>query len=220
MSGSTRKPPTGTERPMRRPALVAGAAGPIGFVLVAFALAALRHDVIERQGWVSWPSSMALDGVPGLPMIAAFLWLGGCYVVFSLGALRPAAISGVAVVGYLVTATGDLLLAFPTDAVGRPTSWHGTLHITGVVVATVGTLIVCSGLLAATGGRGDWLALRPAAAVLVAATVVGLAAGFDQAWAKVVYVVGITLPAAVVPWCLRRAARDRRDADAGAAALT
>lgn len=195
---------------MRRSALVAGAVGPIGFVLVTFVLAALRHDVIERQGWVSWPSSMALGGPPGLPMIAAFLWLGGCYLVFSLGALRPAAISGVAVAGYLVTASGDLLLAFPTDAVGRPTSWHGTLHITGVVVATVGTLIVCASLLAATGGRGAWRALRPAATVLVAATGVGMAGGFDQAWAKVVYVVGITLPAAVVPWCLQRATRERR----------
>ena len=195
---------------MRRSAIVAGAAGPIGFVLVTFVLAALRHDVIERQGWVSWPSSMALGGPPGLPMIAVFLWLGGCYLMFSLGALRPAAISGVAVAGYLVTASGDLLLAFPTDAVGRPTSWHGTLHITGVVVATVGTLIVCASLLAATGGRGAWRALRPAATVLVAATGVGMAGGFDQAWAKVVYVVGITLPAAVVPWCLHRATRERR----------
>lgn len=208
-----------TERPMHHPALVAGAAGPIGFVLVAFVLAAVRQDVIERQGWASWPSSMALGGPPGVPMIATFLWLGGCYLAFSLGALRPAAISGVAVAGYLVTATGDLLLAFPTDAVGRPTSWHGTLHLTGVLVATAGTLIVSAGLLAATGGRGPWRALRPAAAVLVAATVVGITGGFDVAWAKVVYVVGITLPAAVVPRCLRRAAPDRPDADRDAEAL-
>lgn len=209
-----------TGRPMPRAALVAGAAGPIGFVLVTFVLAALRDDVIDRQGWVSWPSSMALGGVSGVPMIATFLWLSACYLVFSLGALRPAAISGVAVAGYLVTASGDLLLAFPTDALGRPTSWHGTLHIVGVAVATAGTMIVCASLLAATGGRGAWRALRPAAAVLVAATVVGVAGGFDEAWAKVVYVVGITLPAAVVPWCLRRAHTDRRAADIEAEALT
>ncbi len=122
--------------------------------------------------------------------------------------------------GYLVTASGDLLLAFPTDAVGRPVSWHGALHVTGVVVATVGTLLVSAGLLAATRGRVAWRALRPAAAVLAVATVVGIAGGFDVAWAKVVYVVGITLPAAVVPWCLRRAARDRRAGAVGDEVLT
>ncbi len=93
---------------------------------------------------------MALGGAAGLPMIAAFLWLGGCYAAFALGALRPAAISSVAVAGYLVTATGDVLLAFPTDAPGQPASWHGALHLAGVIVATAGTLIVAGGLL-----RGD-----------------------------------------------------------------
>jgi len=140
-----------------------------------------------------------------VPMIATFLWLGGCYLVFALGALRPAAVSMLAVGGYVVTASGDALLAFPTDASGEPTSWHGALHVTGVVVATAGTLIVSAGLLGATGGRGAWRALRPAAAVLVAATVIGIAGGFEDAWAKVAYVVGITAPAVVVPWCLQRA---------------
>ena len=182
----------------------AGAAGPVGFVAMCLVLALVRHDVIVRQGWVSWPSSMALGGTPGVPMIATFLWLGGCYAVFALGALRPAAVSALAVAGYLVTAAGDLLLAFPTDAPGSTTSWHGVMHLTGVVVATAGTLVVATGLLRATGGRGAWRPLRPAVAVLVVATGMGVAAGFDAGWAKVVYVVGITLPAAVVPWCLRR----------------
>lgn len=185
-------------------ALWAGAAGPIGFVLVACVLAVVRHDIIERQGWASWPSSMALGGAVGVPMIVTFLWLGGCYAVFALGALRPATVSSVAVIGYLVTASGDVLLAFPTDASGSPASWHGGLHLAGVIVATTGTLIVAMGLLRATGGRGDWRPLRPAVAVIVGATLVGLGFGFDEGWAKVVYVVGITLPAAVVPWCLRR----------------
>ena len=194
-------------RPPRRPrplALWAGAAGPIGFVAMCLVLAAVRHDVIVRQGWASWPSSMALGGAPGVPMIATFLWLGGCYAVFALGALRPGAVSSLAVGGYLVTAGGDALLAFPTDAPGATTSWHGVLHLAGVVVATIGTLIVATGLLWATGGRGAWRPLRPAVAVLVVATVAGIAAGFDAGWAKVLYVVGITLPAAVVPWCLQR----------------
>ena len=185
-------------------ALWAGAAGPVGFVAVCLLLAVVRHDVIVRQGWVSWPSSMALGGAPGVPMIAAFLWLGGCYAVFALGALRPAAISSLAVGGYLVTAAGDVMLAFPTDAPGSTTSWHGAVHLAGVVVATIGTLLVATGLLRATRGRGVWRPLRPAVAVLVVATVIGVAAGFDVGWAKVAYVVGITLPEAVVPWCLRR----------------
>jgi len=185
-------------------ALRAGAAGPIGFVAMCLVLAVVRHDVIVRQGWVSWPSSMALGGTPGVPMVATFLWLGGCYAVFALGALRSTSISRLAVGGYMVTAAGDVLLAFPTDAPGSTTSWHGALHLAGVVVATLGTLLVAIGLLRATGGRGVWRPLRPAVAVLVVATVVGVGAGFDAGWAKVVYVVGITLPAAVVPWCLRR----------------
>jgi hypothetical protein len=190
-------------------ALWAGAAGPVGFVAVCLTLAVMRHDVIVRQGWVGWPSSMALGGAPGVPMVVTFLWLGGCYAVFALGALRPAAISSLAVGGYLVSATGDVLLAFPTDAPGAATSWHGAVHLAGVMVATIGTLVVATGLLRATGGRGVWRPLRPAVAVLVVATMIGVAAGFDVGWAKVVYVVGITLPAAVVPWCLRRHLRDR-----------
>lgn len=199
-----------------RAALWAGAAGPVGFVVATVALAAVRPDVIERQGWVGWPSSLALGGPPGVPMIAAFLWLGACYAAFALGALRPAAVSSIAVAGYLVTAGGDVLLAFPTDGPYAATSWHGALHLAGVAVATSGTLIVAVALLRATRGRAAWSALRPAVAVLAAATLVGVGAGFDEAWAKVLYVVGITLPAAVVPWCL---ARDR-EARTRAAGIT
>lgn len=190
-----------------RAAMWAGAAGPIGFLVAAFGLAAARHDVIERSGWASWPSSMALDGAAGVPMIAAFLWLGACYAVFALWALRPAGVSVAAVAGYLVTASGDVLLAFPTDAPGAATSWHGVLHLLGVLVATTGTLVVVGGLVSATRGRGVWRPIRPAGAVVVVAAAIGLAGGFDAGWAKVVYVVGITLPAAVVPWCLEREIR-------------
>jgi len=184
--------------------LWAGAAGPLGFVVVSLALAGLRSDVIERQGWVSWPSSLSLGGAAGAPMIAAFLWLGACYAVFAIGALRPAAVSSIAVAGYLVTSGGDALLALPTDAPGVPTTWHGALHAVGIVVATAGTLVVSIALLWATGGRAAWRPLRPAIAMVVVSGVVGLAAAFGVPWAKVVYVVGITLPAAVVPWCLAR----------------
>jgi len=204
----------------RRVALWAGAAGPAGFVVAALALAIARHGVIERQGWVSWPSSMALDGVAGVPMIAIFLWLGVCYWAFALGALRPAGISSIAVGGYLVTASGDLLLAFPTDAPGSATTWHGAVHLAGVVIATIGTVAVAGGLLHATGGRGAWRPLRPAVAVVAVSTAIGIAAGFEEGWAKVVYVVGITLPAAVVPWCLSRAGLGGRSRSLSSAGVT
>ena len=61
-----------------RVALWAGAAGPVGFLIMAFVLAGTRQAVIEDGGWLSWPSSLALGGLAGVPMIAAFLWLGGC----------------------------------------------------------------------------------------------------------------------------------------------
>ena len=152
-----------------------------------------------------------------MPMIATFLWLGGCYVAFSLGALRPAAISSLAVAGYLVTASGDALLAFPTDAPGL-----------GDVVARVAAP---RGRGRRDGGHPDrggraarrdpgpaaWRRFGPRPPCSSSPPSIGVAAGFDEGWAKVVYVVGITLPAAVVPWCLRtrRAGRDAR-----AAALT
>jgi hypothetical protein len=209
-----------TARRPSRAARWAGAAGPVGFLVVAFGLAAARPDLIERSGWASWPSSMALGGAAGVPMIAAFLWLGSCYAAFALWALRPAGVSSVAVAGYLVTAAGDGLLAFPTDAPGATPSWHGVLHLLGVVVATVGTLVVVGGLLAATRGRDAWRPVRPAAVVVMVAAAVGLLGGFDTGWAKVVYVVGITLPAVVVPWCLGRELRARAGAGARAQRIT
>jgi hypothetical protein len=154
---------------------------------------------------------MALGGRPGVAMIAAFLWLAGCYGVFALGALRPA-LAGApgargAWLGFLGIAAGDVLLAFPTDGPGARTTWHGALHIGGVLVATVATLVAAAGVSGATRGRPEWIAWRWAAPVPFAAAALGLAAGFDSGWAKVVYVVAITAPAAVVGWCVLRAVR-------------
>ena len=182
----------------------AGVAGPVGFLGVAFLLSALRHDVIEAAGWVSWPSSLALGGAAGMPMTAAFCWLAGSYTVFSMGALRPALVHRAAWTGFLGIALGDLLLAFPTDAPGRAMTWHGTLHLAGVVVVTVATLVAAAGVTIATAGRPAWRAWRITLPVPFAAAAVGAATGFDTGWGKVIYVVGITLPAAVVAACLLR----------------
>ena len=183
---------------VHRWAAAAGVAGPVGFLTATFALAGLRSDVIAAQGWVSWPSSMALGGTPGIPMIAAFLWLAVCYSTFSLGALRPGLRFRSPWIGFLGIAAGDLLLAFPTDERASPPTWHGSLHLAGVVLVTVCTLVAAIGVTVATLGMPAWRPWRLALPVPFLATAIGAAAGFDAGWAKVTYVVGITLPAAVV----------------------
>jgi hypothetical protein len=188
----------------RRTACVAGIAGPIGFLTAAFLLSILRHDVIVTQGWKSWPSSMALGGPPGIPMICAFLWLGACYSVFALGGLRPVLRSRAAWIGFLAIALGDVLLAFPTDAPDTATTWHGSLHLAGVLFTTVATLVAAAGVTAATLHRPGWHAWRLTLPMPFLAAAIGAAAGFDTGWAKVIYVVGITLPAAVVGRLLLR----------------
>jgi hypothetical protein len=188
----------------RRAASLAGIAGPIGFLTVAFLLSILRHDLVVTQGWRGWPSSMALGGPLGIPMICAFLWLAGCYTVFSLGALRPALRVRAAWVGFLAIAAGDALLAFPTDAPDTATTWHGSLHLAGVLFTTVATLVAAAGVTVATHRRPGWHVWRLTLPVPFVAAAVGAAAGFDSGWAKVIYVVGITLPAAVVGGLLLR----------------
>jgi len=187
-----------------RSAAAAGIAGPVGFLVMSFVLAALRPELIETQGWGSWPSSMALGGWRGIPQILTFLWLGACYCVFALGALRPALRSRTAWAGFLAVAIGDVLLAFPTDPPGADQSWHGTLHLMGVLLATVATLVAVVGVTSATRERASWRPWRFVAPVPFAAALIGLTGGFDLGWAKVVYVIGVTLPAAVAGWLLRR----------------
>ena len=189
---------------MNRRAVLAGAVGPIGFLVTSFVLAAVRHDVIAAQGWKSWPSSLALGGAPGIPQILAFCWLGACYTVFSLGALRPMLGKRSAWVGFLTIAAGDGLLAFPTDASGTQLTWHGTLHLMGVVVVTGATLVATVGVTLATRDRPRWFPWRVVAPIPFLAAAIGSAAGFDAGWAKVVYVVGITPPAVMISAMLRR----------------
>lgn len=183
---------------MRR-AWIAGIAGPVGFLAVMGVAALARAHLIREHGWAGWPSSMSLAGPPAaLVGIAGFLWLTACYSLFAVGSLRPAFGWGAAAIGYLAIAFGDALLAFPTDASGAPVTWHGTLHLAGVLIATVATLVAVGGVTAVTRRDARWRPWRFVAWIPFAAALVGLLAGFDHGWAKVTYVVGITLPGAVV----------------------
>ncbi len=196
--------PAAVDPDTRHRAALAGIAGPVGFLLVAFLLAALRHDVIAAQGWASWPSSMALGGPLGIPMICTFLWLTACYTMLSLRALRSALGHRAAWVGFLAIAAGDALLAFPTDQPNVQPTWHGTLHLVGVVVVTLATLVATAGVTRATRDRAGWRPWRLVAPVPFVAAALGAIGGFDTGWVKVVYVVGITLPVAVIGWSLLR----------------
>jgi hypothetical protein len=191
-------------------AAAAGVAGPVGFLLIAFGQALVRPEVIQAHGWASWPSSMALGHLVGIPQTLAFLWLAGCYASFAIWALRPALHAVVATAGFLGCAVGDVLLAFPTDARGAGVSWHGTMHLAGVIVATVATLVATAGVTMATWRDPRWHVWRLVAPVPVIAAGIGLVAGFDVGPAKVIYVVGITAPAAVAAWLVGRIASEAR----------
>ncbi|MEO8476831.1 MAG: hypothetical protein ABI572_07235 [Actinomycetota bacterium] len=183
---------------------MAGAIGPVGFLAVSFSMAVLRPDVIGAQGWASWPSSMAVGGPIGVGQIMAFLWLSGCYTAFALGALRPALGDPLAYGGFLAVAAGDVLLAFTTDGPGAGRSWHGTLHLAGVTLVTVATLVATAGVTRATRSRADWRVWRLFAWVPFAAGALGVVSVAEMGWAKVTYVLGISLPAAVAAWLVYR----------------
>jgi hypothetical protein len=199
---------------IRRNAM-AGAMGPVGFLALSFAMALLRPEVIRAQGWASWPSSMAVGDPAGVGQIMAFLWLAGCYAVFALGALRPALGDRLATGGFLAVAVGDVLLAFTTDGPGAARTWHGVLHLAGVTIATIATLAATVGVTRATRDRADWRPWRLVAWVPFAAAAVGFLSVAELGWAKVVYVTGITLPAAVVAWLVYRDADRVVRADPG-----
>jgi hypothetical protein len=191
-----------------RTAALAGIVGPIAFLVVGFANALLMSDVIRAQGWASWPSSMALGGRPGIPQIAAFVALAACYPIFALGAVRPALHDRLAWMGFLGVAAGDALLAAPTDAPGQDLTWHGTAHLAGIVIATAGSLVAAAGVTRATLHDPSWTAWRRfGAPAIVIAIAVGAVAGFEDGWAKVLYVLGITLPVPLVAILIRNARR-------------
>jgi hypothetical protein len=79
------------------------------------------------------------------------------------------------------------------------------VHLVGVVVVTLATLVAAVGVTLATRDRRAWRPWRLVAPVPFVAAAFGAIGGFDSGWVKVVYVVGITLPVTVIGWCLLRA---------------
>jgi hypothetical protein len=184
-----------------------GTVGPILFLLTAFAMSVLRHDVIRVEGWASWPSSMAIGGWPGVPQIIAFLTLAVCYPCFAWWALRPAI--GRGFIAFTVIAAGELLLAFPTDARGHGRSWHGLLHLSGVLVVSAATLVAAVSITRVTMALPAWRSWRwIALPSVIAGVAVGAIAGFHTAWAKVFFVLAITVP---IPLLARLTARQGPD---------
>ena len=185
----------------------AGTTGPSLFLVISFTMAVLRHDVIRVEGWASWPSSMSIGGWPGIPQILAFLLLACCYPMFAWWALRPRIGRGFLM--FTVIALGELCLAFPTDARGQGVSWHGVVHLTGVLVVTAATAGAALVLTSATMDLQGWRPWRylgiPS---VIAGVVVGALAGFHAGWAKVFFVLAITLP---IPLLVRLVAREAPD---------
>ena len=177
-----------------------------------FVLAFVRDDVIAAPGMGELAEQHGARRHAGVPMIATFLWLGGV--------LRRRSRSGRYVrrrsrrwrsAGYLVTASGRRDARVPHRC-ARHSRRRGTASCTWR--ASRGDRrhadrrgAVCCGRpeVAGRGGRcarrSSCSSSRPWSASPAASS---------EGWAKVVYVIGITLPAAVVPWCLRRAGRRRR----------
>ena len=170
-----------------------GTLGPCLFLLTSFTMALLRRDVIGVEGWASWPSSMAIGGWAGTPQILAFLNLALCYTVFAWWALRPAV--GRGFLAFTAIAFGELCLSFPTDARGQGVSWHGTLHLIGVLVVTAATAIAAVSITYATRKQATWHVWRLVGMPgIIAGVVVGAVAGFHAGWAKVFFVLAITAP--------------------------
>ncbi len=192
---------------VRRAALVGGA-GPVVFLVVSFSMAALRPELVRAQGWASWPSNMATGGPPAsIPQTLAFVWLGSCYLVFALGALRPVLRSPWVTWAFVLIACGDLLLAFTTDVPDVRPTWHGSVHLAGVVLATAATVVATAASLVVVHGRPGWRSWRIASAIIFVSALIGLIGGFDRGWAKVAYVLGITLPVLVLVRCVLREPR-------------
>lgn len=190
-------------------ASAAGIIGPLGFLAIAFGLAALRPDVMARSGWAGWPSSLATGGSSGIPMMVDFLFLATCYCIFAFRAVRPVIAGSAPWIAFLLVAMGDLLLAFPTDVGGGPGSWHGIIHTAGVLTVTAATLAAAIILAVVTRSDPGWRAWRLVGMPLIAFGVaIGLTDMGQSGSGKVAYVLLITLPVPIA------AIRVRRGADA------
>ena len=142
----------------RRLAL-AGAVGPVLWVLIVLALTVLEWDYLRGRGWdpvrasdVVYPSSTAL-GDYGWLQILNFLQAGVSVLALCLGLWRTIAPRPTAALWLLaVVSVAILLSAFPTDGTASAvTTWHGAIHAGAFLVFYLGS--VAAGFLMWRGLR-------------------------------------------------------------------
>jgi hypothetical protein len=120
---------------------LAGAIAPLLYLAVTVALSWLERDFMEELGW-EWPSGLAL-GPHGWLQIVNFLVFGLLILAFALAVHRDArniwleAAAGL----FALSGVGRLLLAFKLDPAGAETTWHGSLHTVGYLLA-VGSVLL------------------------------------------------------------------------------
>lgn len=192
-------------RGWRRLGAVAGIAGPVAFTAgwVAASLRQTGHSATQVQ--IS--GLAAPDARDPQIMIAAFVILGGCSVVFgaSLHRALPEGARGPGLGPRLIQGAGVLavaagLLRRDHMLLGRPgvgESWHNHAH--DVVSAVIYVILVAAPLLLAARFRGDprWRALaRPlAAGALVTAGFLGVfVAGTSAPAAGLLQRIAVTIP--------------------------
>lgn len=131
----------------RRLAL-AGAVGPVLWVVIVLALTVLEWDYLRGRGWdpvraseVAYPSSTAL-GDYGWLQILNFLQLGVAVLALCLGLWRTIAPRPTAALRLLgVVGVAILLSAFPTDgSANSVTTWHGAIHAVAFLVFYLGSI--------------------------------------------------------------------------------
>lgn len=155
------------------------------FALTVVLLTWAEWDFLHDLGWtvlhsgdVYYPSSLARGGLGPLQSLN-FAVLGALVLGFARGLrtqFRHRWAGAVATVGLGAVVLAGLLLAFPTDLPGEPSSWHGSLHGVGFLLLVAGNLVafVASGfaLRSAPGWGLQWVysvANAPAAILVLIA---------------------------------------------------
>ena len=151
----------------------AGVAAPVVWLGGALVLSHIQRRFMDGLGWDVWPSGLAL-GPHGWGQVVVFLVFAALYVVFALALSRRSRWSRVSLWGgrlFVVLAVLTPLLAFPTDRIGAPVTWHGALHAVGYVALMLSILVAVVALLpglARRSRRHDWR-LAPLALLILPA---------------------------------------------------
>src|SRR5688572_22512941 len=176
-------------RRTRRAALAGGLAGPI-FLGVSAGLTWVDAAELRGYGWqplnhhgVPWPSALSTTA-HGAIQIANFTITGLLVLALAsvLGGTLPRRPSGtVARMATGAVGAGVALAALPVgvppddwaDPLAWCASWHGTIHLSGLVVAAVAALVALVSIALATRrqpGWGRWARASAGVAIIVAAS--------------------------------------------------